>query len=170
VGVPVVREMFGMMAAQRAQRAIIVTSGTATEEARNFASGNAIVLIEDPQLAELIRVVQGLPAPTSTSTRRHASVISPASLRSSTHSPTAAEDAKSLGPQTAGSTRACPRCGAAMALRITRQGPFVGQRFYGCANFLQYRATEAERGAEVGVHDTCAYPCRIGAIQSAPVG
>lgn len=62
VGVKVVREMFGVLTARKAQGMIIVTSGTFTQEARTFAAGKLIDLIEGQQLADLIRAVQTLPA------------------------------------------------------------------------------------------------------------
>ena len=39
VGAPVVREMFGLLTAEKADKAIIVTSGDFTREARSFAEG-----------------------------------------------------------------------------------------------------------------------------------
>ncbi len=39
VGVSVVREVFGVLTARKAQRAIIVTSGVFTQDARAFAAG-----------------------------------------------------------------------------------------------------------------------------------
>jgi len=58
VGVKVVREMFGLMTAERAAGVFIVTSGIFTQEARNFASGKPIGLVDGSQLAEMIRQVQ----------------------------------------------------------------------------------------------------------------
>jgi restriction system protein len=55
VGVRVVREMYGIMTAKHAHGAIVITSGLFTQEARAFAEGKPIDLIEGRQLAELVR-------------------------------------------------------------------------------------------------------------------
>ena len=65
VGVKVVREAYGVMTARHANSAIIVTSGVFTQEARTFAIGKPIDLIEGHQLAELIHSVQINPSPAS---------------------------------------------------------------------------------------------------------
>lgn len=61
VGVNVVREMLGLMTAHGATGGIIVTSGMFTQEARNFALGKTIDLVEGSQLADLVRNVQSRP-------------------------------------------------------------------------------------------------------------
>jgi restriction system protein len=58
VGVNIVREMLGLITANRATGGIIVTSGMFTQEAMNFADGKTIDLVEGNQLAALIRNVQ----------------------------------------------------------------------------------------------------------------
>lgn len=63
VGVKVVRELYGVMTARHAQGAILVTSGIFTHDARTFAAGKPLDLVEGAQLAELIRSVQSAPAP-----------------------------------------------------------------------------------------------------------
>jgi restriction system protein len=46
VGVKVLRELYGVMIDKKAHGAIIVTSGLFTQEARTFAAGKPIDLIE----------------------------------------------------------------------------------------------------------------------------
>ncbi len=58
VGVKVVREMYGVMVAEHAASAIVITSGTYTQEARNFASGKPLDLVDGAQLEALISQVQ----------------------------------------------------------------------------------------------------------------
>ena len=147
VGVPVIREMFGVLTARKAQRIIIVTSGHFTEEARGFARGKSIDLVDGPQLADLIRAVQASPASVPPPAQSHAPVTHAASLRAAMLSPTASEEDKALAPPAAGPTRTCPKCGAAMVLRTAKQGPSAGQQFWGCANFPRCRATEAVKEA-----------------------
>jgi restriction system protein len=58
VGVQPVRELFGVLMSARANRAILVTSGNFTQEARTFASGKPLELIDGDALVGLM----GLPA------------------------------------------------------------------------------------------------------------
>lgn len=58
VGAPVIREMFGLMTAENADEAVIVTTGRFTAEAQSFASGKPIQLIDGPQLLSLVQSVQ----------------------------------------------------------------------------------------------------------------
>lgn len=58
VPIHVIREMYGVMTAQRASGVHIVTSGMFTQEAKNFAASKPIDLIEGNVLAEMIRNVQ----------------------------------------------------------------------------------------------------------------
>lgn len=62
VGVKVVRELNGVVAARRAQGAVVITSGVFTQEARDFAATTSIRLIEGEAVAELVRNVQAPPA------------------------------------------------------------------------------------------------------------
>lgn len=59
VDVRVVREMYGVMTAERATGVIIITSGVFTHDAKAFAENKPIDLIEGHQVADLIRNVKG---------------------------------------------------------------------------------------------------------------
>ena len=59
VGVAVVRELYGVMAAKGAAGGFVVTSGSFTEEAIEFASGRNVTLVDGPKLFGLIRQAQG---------------------------------------------------------------------------------------------------------------
>jgi restriction system protein len=59
VGVAIVRELYGVMAAESAAGGFVVTSGVFTDEARRFAEGREIQLIAGDQLVEMIRAAQG---------------------------------------------------------------------------------------------------------------
>jgi restriction system protein len=50
----VIREMFGIMTAEQADEAVIVTSGKFTSEAKKFAHGKSIKLVDGPCLLELV--------------------------------------------------------------------------------------------------------------------
>ena len=54
VGVEVVRELYGLMAAKGATGGFVVTSGRFTAEATNFASGRNVNLIDGPKLRGLL--------------------------------------------------------------------------------------------------------------------
>jgi restriction system protein len=59
VGVQVVRELYGVMAAVGASGGIVVTSGRFTDEAKDFAQGRNVRLIDGPQLQTLLQQVRG---------------------------------------------------------------------------------------------------------------
>lgn len=58
VGVDVVRELYGVMAAKGATGGFVVTSGRFTEEAIRFASGRNVTLVDGPKLHGLMRQAQ----------------------------------------------------------------------------------------------------------------
>jgi restriction system protein len=104
--------MFGLMTAERADEAIIVTSGKFTAEAESFAQGKPIQLVDGPCLLQLIKQVQvGLPA---------SSAIIPAET-----------DAPPF----------CPFCGKAMLIRTSRRGKNAGNKFWGCPDYPGCRGT-----------------------------
>ena len=58
VGVKIVRELYGVMTAAKANSCILATFGNFTQEAKNFAKGKPIDLIAGNQLVNLISEVQ----------------------------------------------------------------------------------------------------------------
>ena len=58
LGVKIVRELYGVMAAAQANSGILATFGIFTQEAKNFAKGKPIDLIAGNQLVKLISEVQ----------------------------------------------------------------------------------------------------------------
>lgn len=120
VGVPVIREMFGILNAERADEVIVVTTGRFTGEALKFAEGKPIELVDGPRLLELVRSVQpGGRRLESAGARDECVTPAPAS-----------QDA----PQ-------CPVCGSAMVARRAKQGKFAGRQFWGCPTFPKCRGT-----------------------------
>jgi len=114
VGAPVVRELYGAMAAQGAASGIVVTSGSFTPDAVEFASGRNVRLVAGPELHGMIREARAagpLPAGTTSSVR--------------------------VG---AGGTGDCPVCGSPMVLRRAKRGSNAGREFYGCTRFPACRA------------------------------
>lgn len=133
VGVQVVREVFGVMTAQHAQGAVIITSGLFTQEAKTFASGNPIDLVEGQQLADLVRSVQVGPSPTPWR------VV--AGADAAVHEASPAGAAATSEPSKTHAKTSCPQCGAEMMLRTAQRGAHTGERFWGCSRFPGCRAT-----------------------------
>ena len=114
VGRPVLQQMFGIMTAEKADEVIIVTSGRFTDEARAFASGKPIQLLDGPNLLGLVRSVQA---------GREAG-------------PKAEPE-----PAQAPIPPRCPRCGKEMVLRTARRGSQAGGKFWGCPSYPACRGT-----------------------------
>lgn len=118
VGVIVVRELYGVMAAQGAAAGIVVTSGSFTPDAVEFASGRNVSLIAGPELMRMIRDVRA-------ATPRAASSANPQQSRSK------------------GAVPGCPRCGNPMIRREAKRGANAGRAFYGCSRYPDCRGTVA---------------------------
>lgn len=116
VGVKVVREMLGLMAAHGATGAIVVTSGVFTKESIDFATAQHIELIDGNGLVRMISALQATPAITAVSSALTVSA------------------------------RTCPRCGKDQVLRTARRGANTGGKFWGCQNFPNCRYTEVASG------------------------
>lgn len=111
VGVPVVRELFGAMAAQGAVGAFLATSGKVTAEGKAFAQGRNVTVIEGDDLARLLSTAsRATPPPLP-----HADPADPAV--------------------------ACPKCGSEMVLRTAKKGANAGSTFWGCTRFPKCRGT-----------------------------
>ena len=108
VGVAVVRELYGVMAAENVAGGYVVTSGAFTKNAKSFAAGRNIELIDGATLSSLLR--DGQSSPTSNGW--------PAPLR----------DTLPVAP-------ACPNCGSSMVLRTAKRGAHVGRSFWGCPRY-----------------------------------
>lgn len=122
VGVSLVRELFGVMTAEKADRAIFITSGVYTDEALRFAKGKPLELVDGAQLAEMLRVFQ------SSLKQTLASSTVPACARS--------QPATTI---TAPARPKCPRCGSDMTLRRAKKGANTGREFWGCSTFATTR-------------------------------
>lgn len=123
VGVPVVRELYGAMAAEGAAGGFVVTSGRFTPEAEAFASGRNLRLLDGPQLHRLLKQAQGSSSakPDDRTQERQARNASPRA-------------AKTAAPT-------CPRCAQSMVRRTARKGSNAGQEFWGCSDYPRCRGT-----------------------------
>lgn len=114
VGVAIVREMYGLMVHHNASAVKIVSTGTFTRDAENFADGKPIELVNGEQLLWMIRAIQP-PIPTPTIA---------AALPAERVEPTLNHAVYSATP--------CPRCGAELVERRNRR---TGEVFKGCSRF-----------------------------------
>jgi restriction system protein len=117
VGVAVVRELYGVMAAKGAAGGFVVTSGTFTEDAIAFASGRNVKLVDGVRLFGLIAQA-----------RQSIGVQSQASAQ---EAPSAS---RSAGPS-------CPVCTSAMVKRTAMKGAKAGSQFWVCSRFPGCRGT-----------------------------
>lgn len=115
VGVCVVREVYGVLAAEHAQQAVIVCSGDFTEDARRFAAAKPIRLMDGEALLAL---VQGL------------------------SNDTAVRSPDPDLPDRSDSQPVCPRCGGRLVVRTAKRGDHAGRRFLGCETFPRCRHIE----------------------------
>ncbi|WP_455921833.1 restriction endonuclease [Pseudomonas putida] len=123
VGVPVVRELYGAMAAEGAVGGFVVTSGRFTEPAREFANGRNLKLVDGIRLKRWIAAANNS-APVA--------------------EPTPAPQPKVQTPpappvQPASAAPACPFCRKPMVTRLARSGRNAGGEFWGCADYPKCR-------------------------------
>ena len=114
VGVDVVRELYGVMAAKGATGGFVVTSGRFTDDAKAFADGRNVQLVDGPKLFAMIK--QAKQSLTATAQQ-------PASKPQMAQPKAAIE-------------QICPQCGSGMVKRTARKGGGnVGGEFWGCSKF-----------------------------------
>lgn len=124
VGVDVVRELYGVMAARSATGGFVVTSGRFTGDASAFAKGRNIHLMDGAELHALIRRTQAaIPA-----TPAHA-----ASAAEPEHRPRAPVQSTEHGAPS------CPVCSKPMLKRTAKRG--AGSQFWGCPGYPSCRGT-----------------------------
>jgi restriction system protein len=115
VGVEVVRELYGVMAARGAAGGFVVTSGRFTDDAVAFAAGRNVHLVDGRKLHEWIAGV-----------RRTASSAAVSGAES---------------PSAESRETACPVCSKPMVRRRARQGSNIGTEFWGCTSYPSCRGT-----------------------------
>ena len=123
VGVTVVRELYGVMAAHGAAGGFVVTSGRFTDEAKAFADGRNIRLVDGPKLFGMIK---------------QAKVAGAVSRGPESPSRGPAATPKAAAPAT---TPSCPVCTSAMVLRTAKRGANAGSEFWGCTKYPACKGT-----------------------------
>lgn len=132
VGVSVVRELYGVMAARGAAGGFVVTSGVFTDDARAFADGRNVTLMDGAAIAKHL-AAGPMPAAAERPADRptHAAPVAPP-LRPSAP----ARAAEAVEPT-------CPNCSAQMVRRKAQRGTNAGQHFWGCSRFPQCKGTRS---------------------------
>lgn len=121
VGVDVVRQLYGVMAATGAAGGFVITSGRFTPDAQAFAEGRNLQLVEGPELFGLIQQARAARKAPVTRATAVTSPVAPAQI-------TAA-------------TPLCPVCQAAIVLRMAKKGPNAGSQFWGCSRYPACRGS-----------------------------
>jgi restriction system protein len=122
VGVDVVRELYGVMAATGAAGGFVITSGRFTDEARSFASGRNVKLVDGGRLHALLQRAKAGAG--------HAQIQPPSASASSS---------KTVEP--AAPAVACPSCSKPMVRRLAKRGTTAGAAFWGCSGYPACRGT-----------------------------
>ena len=131
VGVQVVRELYGVMAAKGAAGGFVVTSGHFTQDAKDFAIGRNVTLVDGPTLHKLLQQARGFRAgqtPSNSPTTQP--VVSKA-----------AESAQAPQWSAASAAPACPKCTQTMVRRTAKKGANAGKDFWGCSDYPRCRGT-----------------------------
>lgn len=116
VGVTVVRELYGVIAAGGAAGGFVVTSGRFTDDAKAFANGRNIALMDGAALFKLIKQPS---ATRATQPPPYAEAASPKEV----------------------TTPSCPICSKTMVQRVAKRGGSSGNAFWGCSGFPACRGT-----------------------------
>lgn len=112
VGAPVVRELFGLVVANRATGGMVVTSGAFTREAVAFGAQSGVALLDGPAVLQLLASGPGA-----------APALPPPPI------------VQEPQPASSQGTPACPLCLAPTALRQARRGAHAGSWFWGCTRY-----------------------------------
>ena len=119
VGVTVVRELYGLMAAHGAAGGFVVTSGTFTDEAKSFANGRNLTLMGGPDLVGFIKRAQA----------------------ARTTKPVATAPVMATPPSPVNAVPGCPVCGKPMVKRTAKRGGSTGSVFWGCSGYPKCKGT-----------------------------
>lgn len=116
VPVTIVRELYGVMAAQHAAGGYVVTSGRFTRDAIAFAQGRNIELMNGEALQQLLQETKNVAAAATIATTNTIITAAPA----------------------------CPRCNEPMVARVAKRGVNLGSDFWGCRRYPKCKATLAK--------------------------
>lgn len=143
VGVPVVRELYGAMAAEGAVGGFVVTSGTFSKPAREFASGRNLQLIDGLVLKQWIAESKK-PGPRPT-VEVVAERVEPVVVEPEVAAPMVVKPVAKAAPELPVEPKApaCPHCRKTMVVRVARSGANAGGNFWGCVDYPKCRGIRA---------------------------
>lgn len=121
VGVDVVRDLYGVMAAQGAAGGFVITSGSFSADAQAFAEGRNVKLVDGPKLFGLLQQAKG-------------------ALKTGAPAPQRAQTPPQSRPS-AEAAPSCPTCQSPMVRRTAKKGPNAGSQFWGCSKYPACRGT-----------------------------
>lgn len=125
VGVSVVRELYGVMVHEKAAKAVVAISGEFTQEAKDFARGKPLELLNGPALYQLIARVQ----------------VSTTSQKAAPNPSIPEKDLYPVWKETSGNPGPCPECGSEMVRRVAKRGMNAGNHFWGCSMYPRCAGT-----------------------------
>jgi restriction system protein len=129
VGVQVVRELYGLMAAHGAAGGFVMTSGRFTEEATAFADGRNVTLVDGPKLLAMIKAAR------KSASNGSATVLAPRVPQEPVTAEPAPSTARPVETPQATGTPSCPVCSRAMTMRTAKRGANAGGTFWGCTSY-----------------------------------
>lgn len=121
VGVEILRELYGMMCAEKADGGFVVCAGNFSEDAKSFAAATGIELIGGEELAAQVASAR--------------EIVDKELIHNSTVA----------GINTAIMDPECPKCGKPMVKRLAVRGHYAGEYFWGCSAFPSCRRTQSMR-------------------------
>lgn len=138
VGVSVVRELYGVMAAEGAVGGFVITSGRFTKPAKEFATGRNVQLVDGALLNEWIIESKGSVLSPAPEPFIVADVAEPIASPPPEVAP-APVPVKPAEPK----APACPHCKKVMVLKVARTGANAGGNFWGCGDYPKCRGIRA---------------------------
>lgn len=117
VGVDVVRELYGVMAARGVAGGFVVTSGRFTDAAKSFADGRNVKLVDGTRLTAMLE-------------RARSAKSKPDDSRAPVRPMSVAAE-----------TPMCPSCASKMVRRTATRGRNAGSAFWGCATYPACKGT-----------------------------
>jgi restriction system protein len=111
VGEPIIRDFYGVIQHEKADKGIIITTGYFSNQAKEWVRGKPIELIEGNEFINLIK---------------HARNKSSTITKNNENNDIEDKDIP-----------LCPKCGKKMVIRTAKKGFNVGEKFWGCPSFTE---------------------------------
>jgi restriction system protein len=113
IGVSLIRELFGIMAAEKVKHGIFLTTSIFSNEAKQFAQNKALLLVDGDEFIKAISLLR-------LEDKKRIDIL--------------------VG-QDDSSTPTCVHCNLKLVKRTTKSGPNAGRIFWGCANYPKCKIT-----------------------------